>query len=336
MSSVNTPYDDVFRTLLVDCKGLIIPVVNEVFGEHFTGKEKVVLKENEIFLRQQDGDEEKRITDSSFAIVGIGGESSKQYHLECQSTADGSMLIRMYEYDSQIALKEGVLCGTVLNVHFPQSAILYLRHNSETPDELKICINTPGGSVSYPVMVMKVKEYDIDEIFEKNLLFLIPFYIFCYENRLEEINEDTERLRRLKGTYEEINERLEQRCMTGILDRYTKTTICEMSQKVIEALANKYANIRKEVAAVMGGKVLEHKAKDIYRQGETDGKEIGLEIGKEIGLEIGLDALVNTLKDMFPDADAVHKEVIKNEAYQNTTLERIKKYYKEPDKPKQQ
>lgn len=180
MNNVNTPYDDVFRTLLTDCKSLIIPVVNEVFGEHFTGKEKVVLKENEIFLRQQNGTEEKRITDSSFAIVGIESGDFKQYHLECQSTADGSMLIRMYEYDSQIALKEGVLEGTVLNVHFPQSAILYLRHNSGIPDIMKICIHTPGGSISYPVMVMKVKEYDIDEIFEKNLLFLIPFYIFWH------------------------------------------------------------------------------------------------------------------------------------------------------------
>ena len=313
MSNINTPYDDVFRTLLTDCKGLIIPVVNEVFGEHFTGKEKVVLKENEIFLRQQDGDEEKRITDSSFAIVGIESSDSKQYHLECQSTADGSMLIRMYEYDSQIALKEGVLEGTVLNVHFPQSAILYLRHNSDTPDVMKICINTPGGSVSYPVMVMRVKEYDIDEIFEKNLLFLIPFYIFSYESGLNEINEDATRLRQLRDTFEMINGRLEQMCLDEMLDRYTKMTICEMSQKVVEALANKYANVKKEVAAVMGGKVLEYKAKDILKQGK----------------EIGLDALVNTLKSMLPDAESVYEAVIKNEEYQDVTLEQIERYYKE-------
>lgn len=313
MSNINTPYDDVFRTLLTDCKGLIIPVVNEVFGEHFTGKEKVVLKENEIFLRQQDGDEEKRITDSSFAIVGIESSDSKQYHLECQSTADGSMLIRMYEYDSQIALKEGVLEGTVLNVHFPQSAILYLRHNSDTPDVMKICINTPGGSVSYPVMVMKVKEYDIDEIFEKNLLFLIPFYIFSYESGLNEINEDATRLRQLRDTFEMINGRLEQMCLDETLDRYTKMTICEMSQKVVEALANKYANVKKEVAAVMGGKVLEYKAKDILKQGK----------------KIGLDALVNTLKSMLPDAESVYEAVIKNEEYQDVTLEQIARYYKE-------
>ena len=31
----NTPYDDVFRTLLNDCSSLIIPVINEVFGEEY-------------------------------------------------------------------------------------------------------------------------------------------------------------------------------------------------------------------------------------------------------------------------------------------------------------
>ena len=34
-TSSNTPYDDVFRTLLNDCSSLIIPVINEVFGENY-------------------------------------------------------------------------------------------------------------------------------------------------------------------------------------------------------------------------------------------------------------------------------------------------------------
>ncbi len=42
----NTPYDDVFRTLLNDCSPpLIIPVINEVFGELFgTGKNRLLPK----------------------------------------------------------------------------------------------------------------------------------------------------------------------------------------------------------------------------------------------------------------------------------------------------
>lgn len=37
MGKSSTPYDDVFRTLLNDCSSLMIPVINEVFGEHYSG-----------------------------------------------------------------------------------------------------------------------------------------------------------------------------------------------------------------------------------------------------------------------------------------------------------
>ena len=40
MKISSTPYDDVFRTLLNDCSSLILPVINELFGEHYTGSEK--------------------------------------------------------------------------------------------------------------------------------------------------------------------------------------------------------------------------------------------------------------------------------------------------------
>lgn len=39
------PYDDVFRTLLNDCSSLIIPVINEVFGEDYSGEEKIVWRQ---------------------------------------------------------------------------------------------------------------------------------------------------------------------------------------------------------------------------------------------------------------------------------------------------
>ncbi len=116
MGTVGTPYDDVFRTLLNDCSSLIIPVINEVFGENYSGEEEVLFSSNEHFLNQQDGREEKRITDTSFWILG---EKRKKYHWECQSVADSSMLVRFFEYDTQIALDEGELHGNVLTVSFP-------------------------------------------------------------------------------------------------------------------------------------------------------------------------------------------------------------------------
>ncbi len=93
----NTPYDDVFRTLLNDCRHLIIPVINEIFGENYIGTEKIIFSPNEHFLNQQDGDEQERITDTSFKIIGT---KEKKYHWECQSTPDSSMLVRFFEYDA--------------------------------------------------------------------------------------------------------------------------------------------------------------------------------------------------------------------------------------------
>ena len=51
MAAVNTPYDDVFKTLLNDCSSLIIPVINEVFGEHYTGKEEILAEQIMNFIK---------------------------------------------------------------------------------------------------------------------------------------------------------------------------------------------------------------------------------------------------------------------------------------------
>ena len=76
---VNTPYDDVFRTLLNDCSSLIIPLVNEIFHESYSGDEAVEFYPNEHFVNGQDGAERERVTDSCF---GIRGRSLKKYHIE--------------------------------------------------------------------------------------------------------------------------------------------------------------------------------------------------------------------------------------------------------------
>ena len=66
---VNTPYDDVFRTLLNDCTELVIPVVNEIFGENYSGKEQIITLQNEHFIRSQDGVTKEKITYTCFVII---------------------------------------------------------------------------------------------------------------------------------------------------------------------------------------------------------------------------------------------------------------------------
>lgn len=234
----NTPYDDVFRTLLNDCSSLIIPVINEVFGEHYTGREEIVFSPNEHFMNQQDGDEEKRITDTCFEIEA---EHPKKYHLECQSGTDKSMLVRLFEYDTQIALDQGGMKGDTLVVTFPHSAVLFLRGAKSMPGNMKTRMVTPGGTLEYEIPVMKTQEYTLETIFQK---------------------------------------KLERLSLQGELSEYMKCTIVDMSGKVLGHIAANYDVVRSEVESVMGGKILEYEAKTIRNEGRREGRQEGRSEGR--------------------------------------------------------
>ena len=200
-----TPYDDVFRTLLNDCRQLVIQLVNEVFGENYTGEEEVVFSPNEPFLNQQDGGEDKRITDTTFSIIGtkIG-----KYLLECQTNPDSSMLVRIFEYSTQVALDESKISGDTLEVVIPNCAILFLRSTKYTPDQMHIRLQFREEYFTYDIPVIKMQQYTLDDLLQKNLLFLLPFYIFTYDRKLQEYNTNEEKLNMLKADYQMIMKHL--------------------------------------------------------------------------------------------------------------------------------
>ena len=267
-----TAYDDSFRTMLNDCTELIIPVVKEIFGENYTGKEEIILGINEHFLAQDGGNEEKRITDSSFIIVRSDG-TKKRYHLECESNLDDSILLRIFEYDAQIALDEGKVTYYTLTVSFPHSAVLALRHSQSFPDKMTIRVVTPGGETGYVVPIVKVQQYSLDEIFDKKLLFFLPFYIFSHEKELPDCATDEKKLEMLKDDYRLIRARLDEFQKAGEISEFTKSAICAMINHVMALIAEKYQNVREEVEYIMGGKVLEYEAKTIRDAALREGRD---------------------------------------------------------------
>ena len=295
---VNTPYDDVFRTLLNDCSSLIIPLVNEIFHESYSGDEAVEFYPNEHFVNGQDGKERERVTDSCF---GIRGRSLKKYHIECQSTSDDTMLVRMFEYDAQIALDAGEVEGGVLTVRFPASAILYLRCRATTPDVLTVRIELPdGGAAAYDIPAMKAQRYTPEEIFSKGLLFLIPFHIFAHEGRFGRYERDEGLLRDFLSEYAGIRDRLEGLAESGQLTEYVKRTLEEMSGKVLEHIARGHEKVREGVKSIMGGRVLEYEAKTILREGIALGRNEGIALGETRGLARGLsEGIASTARRML-------------------------------------
>ena len=261
-----------------DCVRLLIPVINEIFGKNYTGKEKIIPHPNEHFINQQDGNEQKRITDSSFSI--ISGRHEDKYIFECQSTADDTMLIRIFEYITQEALDSGKILKHKLIVSIPNAAVLFLRTKKDTPDAMNIVINTPGGTVDFDVPIMKVNSYSLAQIFEKNLYFLLPFYIFNLEKNFSKYEHDPAELEKLRREYVDFMTRLELAVLNRKIFTHDRRTILEMSKKVLENIAVKYDNIQKEVKDIMGGRVLDYEGRSIFYDGVARGRIEGEEHGR--------------------------------------------------------
>ena len=137
---------------------------------------------------------------------------------------------------------------------------------------MKYVIVTPGGTVQYDIPIMKVQKYSLDDIFEKRLLMLIPFYIFSHENNFSEYNSNGQKLEKLKAEYQAILERLDKLEQQGVIGAFDKRTIIEFSGDVIKEIAQKYENVQKGVGDMMSGALIETSARKLKNEAENETK----------------------------------------------------------------
>ncbi len=286
----NTPYDDVFRTINEDCPRLIIPLINEIFSTDYPLDTKIEFLSDKHIINLPGRKQIKRETDSNISITHE--EEDARFHVESQSTYDVDISKRIYEYDSHIALENGASIGNVLHVKHPYSAVLYLRSKKNTPDKFYISIETPFGDITYPVFIIKLKKYDLDEIFEKKLWFLIPFYLFKYEDEFDAYENNEDLRRELRAELCEIVNRLEQLNLSGVITAKENMALTDTFVMVAEHLASDYKNVISEVKGIMGGKVLEYRSKTIWNEGKSE----GIKEGKSEGIMESIRNLMSSLK----------------------------------------
>ena len=237
---------------------LAVPLINEVFHTSYPEDVKITQLRNEH--QQKDGE---IITDSCLLI------GKKMYHIECQSTDDTTMAIRMIEYDFAIAVENAEKQGRRYRIEFPRSCVLFLRSSGNTPDYLEADVIFPDGKTHvYSIPAIKMADYTKDHIFEKNLLMLLPFYIMRYEKKKHDMRKNLELLQILLDEYDEIRINLEKELTeTGKAELYTNLT--KLIVKIADHIFEKEGDIRKGIGDVMGGKVLELESERLKAEGEA-------------------------------------------------------------------
>ena len=138
---------------------------------------------------------------------------------------------------------------------------------------MKVTIEAPNGEdITYVLPAIRLRSYNLDSIFEKDLYILIPFYLFNLEESFGKISDgDETAVNELRDQISGLYERLKKRKEDGMIDEYTRRSLIDLSKKVMTALTKNYRVVYREVNRIMGGRVLDYEAKSILNRGVRQG-----------------------------------------------------------------
>lgn len=264
-------YDSVFKAMVHKTPKLLIPFINEVFGRRYEIDAPIVQ-----FNEEHEGPLGTRISDSVFRIEDM------VYHLECQSTHDASMVVRVVEYDFSIALQEALEQGAPYRMKFPSSCVLLLRHASKTPDYLEMEM-PDSESFRHHTKIYKTQLVSEEEIFRRRLLILLPFYLMRYEKELSGLDAESDAAAALIRECREIRMRLaDLTLLQG--DELLYRQITELIIRASDHLLAANEPLDRKVRPAMGGEVLELMDDKIERS-RREGIQEGIALSRQEGFE---------------------------------------------------
>ena len=221
-------------------------------------------------------------------IVSVGGRT---YLIEEQTTDDANMTIRVFEYGYAQALKEKETKGGIITLPFPRMVVIYLEAGSGTPETLTVRMRFPDGTEhDFNVRTLKLLEYTVEELAERGLAALLPFYIIRLRKAARHAKTEEERREVEEGLRElgmELIKAIERGADEGQLDEADVATLLERLLRLLDYVGQRYKTTEVKKmgnTALMGygqALALKHERKGA-RKGRLEGK---LEIARSMMAE---------------------------------------------------
>ena len=252
-------WDEIFKKEAFLMSEQIFPLILEVHGKAYPKDTPIKPLATEFSVERSP---KKEITSIRADITLLVNERDI-YHFECQIEQDGTMVLRMFEYDTHIALSYPAKTYSDLNspqsdnhqihLRFPNSAVLYLQDTKHSPDELKCQIQfQDGGTYEYTVPVLKVQSYSLEEIQQKHLCVLIPFLPLRFRKHLrrdrqsQKIHFNLEK-EELTSFYQRLILMLEEEVTAGYLSENNRNAIISLLNKSMIRVFYQDESLIKEV-----------------------------------------------------------------------------------------
>ena len=246
-SGINTPFDDTFKTLQERAPFLMIPVLNEVFGTTYN-----LDSEDFIQLSAEHHTAHKTLyEDSRFSLFG------EKFHLECQSTNDSTIPLRVIEYDFADALQDAYTSKDWkkgYELKFAKSCILNLRGQRKQKQFRTVRLRSPDHQMlKITIPVVNVSSYNLEEILKKKLFLFLPFYFMRYEKQLRKLEDHAALMKTIEQDYQ-IMEMGMRQFFVGTKWEYCYALINDLTRTVWEAIIpSESLDLKERIREIMGG-----------------------------------------------------------------------------------
>ena len=167
-----------------------------------------------------------------------------------------------------------------------------------------------GTRVVYQVPVVRAETFTLGDIFQKKLIFLLPYYIIRYEKSKDSLEENNEVLQGMLEEYKEIESYLEQELLDQGKEKAYRDLI-ELISRIADYIFADREKIKEGIGDIMGGNVLELESDRLIKE----------------GMERGLCAVIETYRENhFPEEKLKKQLMEKFELTETEALEYMKKY----------
>ena len=155
---------------------------------------------------------------------------------------------------------------------------------------------TNNCSILYHPKPVYLPDYSLEKIFQKDLIFLLPFYIIRYRSKNSSgcIVQDSDDFRQLMDEYQSIKQYLTEKLYNEKKENLY-LTIIELSNKIIDYIFADNLPVRKGLGDIMGGQVLELATDRLVEESIQKGIQQGIETGIAQGISQERESSIRTL-----------------------------------------
>lgn len=257
-------WDEIMKKVAYVMPEKMLPLIQEVHGKTYSEGTDIKPLATEYSVERGD----TKALSSIHTDITMLVDERDIYHFECQLKKDGTMILRMFEYDVHIALSYGILeqtndnmsvsdkCSHRINksqekmiLEFPHSAVLYLEGSNDIPDSLSCQIRfQDGGTYEYTVPTLQVQSYSLEKIKEKHLSILIPFLPLRFRRKSEKTTKIEKE--ELTSFYQKIILILEEEVRDGYLTEMHREAILSLLEKSLIRVFYKDEAMLREVVSM--------------------------------------------------------------------------------------